>query len=141
MQPVGRSSVRHAPIVNLPQFHRLSRDRIILPNRELADFNVNEPGTAALEIIDANSPYLPEICPAGNISFIVNRSVNDTLSRTMLTSGTTLLVVLSLFVLGGGVIHNFAFAMLIGVLVGTYSSIFVASPILIYWDQRKLKKS
>ncbi len=76
-----------------------------------------------------------------SFSFIVNRSVNDTLSRTMLTSGTTLLVVLALFVLGGGVIHNFAFAMLIGVLVGTYSSIFVASPILIYWEERKLKKS
>ncbi len=76
-----------------------------------------------------------------SFSFIVNRSINDTLSRTMLTSGTTLLVVLALFVLGGGVIHNFAFAMLIGVLIGTYSSIFVASPILIYWEQRKLKKS
>lgn len=73
-------------------------------------------------------------------TFIVNRSINDTLSRTLLTSGTTLLVVLSLFVLGGGVIHNFAFAMLVGVLIGTYSSIFVASPILIFWEQRKSGK-
>lgn len=72
-----------------------------------------------------------------SFSFIVNRSINETLSRTLLTSGTTMLVVLALFVLGGGVIHNFAFAMLIGVMVGTYSSIFVASPILIFWDQRK----
>jgi preprotein translocase subunit SecF len=69
--------------------------------------------------------------------FIVNRSINETLSRTLLTSGTTLLVVLALFLLGGGVIHNFAFAMLIGVLIGTYSSIFVASPILILWQQKK----
>ena len=68
---------------------------------------------------------------------IVNRSINETLSRTILTSGTTLLVVLSLFVLGGGVIHNFAFALLIGVLIGTYSSIFVASPLLIFWDDYK----
>ncbi len=75
-----------------------------------------------------------------SFSFIVNRSINDTLSRTLLTSGTTLLVVLALFVLGGGVIHNFAFAMLVGVLIGTYSSIFVASPILIFWEQRKLNK-
>lgn len=75
-----------------------------------------------------------------SFSFVVNRSVNDTLSRTMLTSGTTLLVVLALFVLGGGVIHNFAFAMLVGVLIGTYSSIFVASPILIFWEQRKASK-
>lgn len=61
---------------------------------------------------------------------LINKSVNQTLSRTILTSGTTLLVVLSLFVLGGGVIHDFALALLIGVGVGTYSSIFVASPIL-----------
>jgi preprotein translocase subunit SecF len=74
-----------------------------------------------------------------SFAFVVNRSVNETLSRTLLTSGTTLLVVLALFVLGGGVIHNFAFAMLVGILVGTYSSIFVASPILIYWEERKAK--
>ncbi len=73
--------------------------------------------------------------------FIVNRSVNETLSRTLLTSGTTLLVVLALFVLGGGVIHNFAFAMLVGVMVGTYSSIFVASPVLIFWEERKKAKA
>jgi len=65
---------------------------------------------------------------------VVNLSINETLSRTILTSGTTLLVVLALFIFGGGVIHNFAFAMLVGILVGTYSSIFVASPILIFWD-------
>jgi preprotein translocase subunit SecF len=74
---------------------------------------------------------------------IVNRSINETLSRTILTSGTTLLVVLALFLFGGGVIHNFAFAMLVGIIIGTYSSIFVASPLLIYWDdyraRRKLK--
>ena len=72
---------------------------------------------------------------------IVNRSINETLSRTILTSGTTLIVVLSLFVLGGGVIHNFAFALLIGVLIGTYSSIFVASPLLIFWDDYKTGKA
>ena len=73
--------------------------------------------------------------------FVVNRSINETLSRTLLTSGTTLLVVLALFVLGGGVIHNFAFAMLIGILVGTYSSIFVASPVLIFWQQKVAARS
>jgi len=65
---------------------------------------------------------------------VVNFSINETLSRTILTSGTTLLVVVALFIFGGGVIHNFAFAMLVGILVGTYSSIFVASPVLIFWD-------
>ena len=71
---------------------------------------------------------------------IINRSINETLSRTILTSGTTLLVVLALFIFGGGVIHNFAFALLIGVLVGTWSSIFIASPLLIYWDEIKAAK-
>ena len=54
---------------------------------------------------------------------VFNRSINETLSRTILTSGTTLIVVLALFFLGGEIIHNFAFAMLVGVLIGTYSSI------------------
>jgi preprotein translocase subunit SecF len=67
------------------------------------------------------------------LEIIINRSVNETLSRTLLTSGTTLVVVLALFVLGGGIIHDFAFAMLVGIVVGTYSSIYVASPILLAW--------
>jgi len=62
---------------------------------------------------------------------VINRSVNQTLSRTIMTSLTTLLVVACLYVLGGAVIHDFALALLIGVVVGTYSSIFVASPILL----------
>jgi preprotein translocase subunit SecF len=70
---------------------------------------------------------------------IINRSINETLSRTLMTSLTTLLVVLSLFIFGGGVIHDFAFALLVGVIVGTYSSIFIASPILLAWD-RVVKK-
>ena len=73
------------------------------------------------------------------LDVIINRSVNETLSRTMLTSLTTLVVLLSLFILGGGIIHDFAFAMIVGVLIGTYSSIFVASPILLIW-QKKAKQ-
>ncbi len=67
----------------------------------------------------------------------INRSINETLSRTVLTSLTTLTVVVCLFLLGGGIIHDFAFALIIGVLVGTYSSIFVASPILLAWHGSK----
>lgn len=67
---------------------------------------------------------------------VLNASINETLSRTILTSTTTLIVVLALFVLGGGVIHDFAFALLIGVVVGTYSSVFVASPIILVWEGR-----
>jgi len=62
---------------------------------------------------------------------VINLSVNQTLSRTIMTSATTLMVVFCLFVLGGSVIHDFALALLIGIGVGTYSSIFVASPILL----------
>ncbi len=65
---------------------------------------------------------------------IVNSSINQVLSRTVLTSATTLIVVLALFIFGGAVIHDFAFALLVGVLVGTYSSIFIASPTVLYWE-------
>jgi len=75
-----------------------------------------------------------------NYETIINSSINQTLSRTILTSATTLLVVLALFIFGGGVIHNFAFALLVGVIIGTYSSIFVASPVLIVWESSLRKK-
>jgi preprotein translocase subunit SecF len=71
----------------------------------------------------------------------MNTSINETLSRTILTSSTTLIVVLALFILGGGVIHDFAFALLVGILVGTYSSIFVASPVLLIWEGKFGKRS
>ena len=71
---------------------------------------------------------------------VINRSINETLSRTILTSGTTLLVVVALFIFGGGVIHNFAFALLVGIIIGTYSSIFVASPLLIFWEDLRDRK-
>jgi len=61
----------------------------------------------------------------------INRSINETFSRTLLTSGTTLVVLLCLFFLGGDIIHDFAFTLIIGIIIGTYSSIFVASPILL----------
>ncbi len=67
---------------------------------------------------------------------VVNASINETLSRTVITSLTTLLVVLFLFFMGGEVLRDFSFALLVGVLVGTYSSIFVASPILVEWNKK-----
>jgi preprotein translocase subunit SecF len=63
----------------------------------------------------------------------VNTSINQTLSRTILTSATVLMVVLALFFFGGEVIHDFAFALLVGVIAGVYSTVFIASPILIAW--------
>lgn len=67
---------------------------------------------------------------------IINTSINQTLSRTLLTSGTTLMVVAALFFLGGEIIHDFSFALLVGVVIGTYSSIFIASVFLVYWESR-----
>lgn len=67
---------------------------------------------------------------------IINVSLNQTLSRTLLTSLTTFLVVFSLYLLGGEIIQDFAFALMVGIVVGTYSSIFVASPILVEWQAR-----
>ena len=67
---------------------------------------------------------------------VINISINETLSRTVITSGTTLVVVLTLYIFGGQVIHDFAFALLIGVVFGTYSSMYIASPILLEWGRR-----
>jgi len=69
---------------------------------------------------------------------IINRSINETLSRTLVTSLTTFFVAGTLFVLGGAVIHDFAFALCMGVIIGTYSSIFVASPVLVWWYRRNV---
>ncbi len=65
---------------------------------------------------------------------VINQSINETLSRTLLTSLTTLIVVVALFILGGPVIHNFALALIVGIVVGTYSSIYIASPIVVFWE-------
>ncbi|MDA8618921.1 protein translocase subunit SecF, partial [Candidatus Pelagibacter bacterium] len=67
------------------------------------------------------------------ISETANLSINETLARTVITSVTTLLALISIFILGGEILRGFSFAMILGVLIGTYSSIFVASPILKYF--------
>ena len=65
-----------------------------------------------------------------SISDVSNLSINETLARTIITSVTTLLALLSIYILGGEILRGFSFAMILGVMIGTYSSIFVASPIL-----------
>jgi preprotein translocase subunit SecF len=76
-----------------------------------------------------------------NLASIVDKSINQTLSRTVLTSGLTFLTVLSLYLFGGEVLHGFSFALVIGILIGTYSSIFIASPMLVaYQDWRGQKQ-
>jgi len=72
---------------------------------------------------------------------LMNKSVNQTLSRTIMTSGLTFLTVIALFIWGGSVLHSFSFALVCGITVGTYSSVFIASPIVLFWhnytDSRK----
>ncbi len=72
-------------------------------------------------------------------TIVVNRSINESLSRTIITSLTTFVVVMILWLFGGEVIHNFAFAMIVGVIVGTYSSIYIASPLVIYLHENAKK--
>jgi len=71
-----------------------------------------------------------------NLQEVINISLNETLSRTVITSLTTLMVVFVLFLWGGEVIKFFAFALIVGVLVGTYSSMFVASPVMLFFEER-----
>ncbi len=71
--------------------------------------------------------------PKEDLRGLINRSINETLSRTILTSTTTLLVCFALYLFGGAVIHGFAYCLLVGIITGTYSSIFIASPIVEMW--------
>ena len=77
----------------------------------------------------------------GSVEALMNRSINETLGRTILTGGMTLLSVATLFFFGGAVLKDFAFAILIGILVGTYSSVFVASPIVLWCSKWGAKKA
>ena len=76
-----------------------------------------------------------------SLAAVINTSINQTLSRTLMTSVTTLLVIITLLIFGGGVIHDFAFTLMIGVVIGTYSSIYIASPILILWERAAEKRA
>jgi preprotein translocase subunit SecF len=72
-----------------------------------------------------------------SLPILINRSINETLSRTVINSGTVILTTAALFLLGGPVIHSFAFALLVGFVIGTYSSIFVSTPIVLYLESRR----
>jgi preprotein translocase subunit SecF len=74
-----------------------------------------------------------------SLETVFNFSINETLSRTIITGLTTLFAALSLFLLGGEVIHDFSFALVVGIVVGTYSSVFVASPLVLLWENRELR--
>jgi preprotein translocase subunit SecF len=75
-----------------------------------------------------------------SLTDIVNKSINQTLSRTVLTSGLTFLTVLSLYIFGGEVLHGFSLALVIGIIIGTYSSIFIAAPMLVAYQESRARK-
>jgi SecD/SecF fusion protein len=82
-----------------------------------------------------------KLYPTAPLADTINRAINETLSRTIMTSLTVFLTLLILFMVGGEVTKGFAFAMLVGVITGTYSSIFVAAPILVDLTSKKVKKT
>ena len=76
-----------------------------------------------------------------NLEHVINVSVNQTLSRTIITAGTALLSALALFFFGGEVLHGFAFTMIVGIITGTYSSVFIAAAIAVIWQGRRPVKT
>src|SRR4029077_11906737 len=71
----------------------------------------------------------------GSFKDIINKALNQTLSRTLITSGTVFLATMSLYVFGGGPVNDFAFTFLVGILTGTYSSIYIASALVLWWHK------
>ncbi|MGE5816975.1 MAG: protein translocase subunit SecF [Deltaproteobacteria bacterium] len=76
-----------------------------------------------------------------SLEAIINMSINETLSRTIITTGTAIMVLIALFLLGGGVIRPFAFALLIGFFSGVYSTIFIASPVILFWEKGRTSQA
>ncbi|MEE8149141.1 MAG: protein translocase subunit SecF [candidate division Zixibacteria bacterium] len=96
--------------------------------------------TDTVVVFDRIRENLKKFRAKGEFASTVNTSINEVLSRTINTSLTVLLVVGALYILGGEVLKNFALALILGVIIGTYSSIFVASPVVVEWEARKPKR-
>jgi preprotein translocase subunit SecF len=96
--------------------------------------------TDTVVVYDRIRENLKKFRTRGEFTPGVNKSINEVLSRTLMTSITTLLVVTTLFILGGEVLRNFTLALILGVMVGTYSSVFVASPIVVEWEAWRPKR-
>jgi SecD/SecF fusion protein len=99
----------------------------------LAGYSIND----SVVVFDRIRENLKKQGHEKNFIALINRSINEMLSRTMVTSLTTVLSLVAIFVLGGVVIHDFAFALITGIIVGTYSSVFIASPLLYIWSKEK----
>ncbi len=99
----------------------------------LAGYSIND----SVVVFDRIRENLKRQGHERNFITLINRSINEMLARTMVTSLTTLLSLVAIFILGGIVIHDFAFALIIGIIIGTYSSIFIASPLLSMWSKER----
>lgn len=97
----------------------------------IAGYSIND----KIVVFDRIRSGLRDRVSGGSVAEVMNDSINHTLSRTILTGGTVLLTVLALYLFGGPVLNDFAFSFLVGVIVGTYSSIFIASPIVLWWSR------
>jgi preprotein translocase subunit SecF len=75
------------------------------------------------------------------IAAIMNRAINETLSRTILTSGTAIVVLIALLALGGPILRPSAFTLLVGFITGTYSSIYIAGPVVLFWEGKGSRRS
>lgn len=117
-------------------FHKEIDLTIVAAFLTIIGYSVNDTVIVCDRIRENMARYSKE-----QLGWIINRSINDTLSRTVMTSGITLLSVIALYVFGGEVLRNFALAMIIGIVVGTHSSIFVASPVILYWESFKARRS
>ena len=96
----------------------------------IVGFSVND----TIVVCDRIRENMPKMTKQ-KLTDIINISVNQTLSRTILTGGSAIMALIALYVFGGVVIHDFAFTMLIGILIGTYSSVYVACPVVIFWEK------
>ncbi len=96
--------------------------------------------TDTVVVFDRIRENLKQFRKRGDFMGTVNMSINEVLSRTIITSLTTMLAVLAILIFGGEVLRDFALALIIGILIGTYSSIFVASPIIVEWENRSPRR-
>jgi preprotein translocase subunit SecF len=131
-------AVFHDTIITIGLFSIFSKDlslTVVAALLTLVGYSMND----TIVVFDRIRENL-KLSRRESLESVVNQSVNQTLSRTVLTSALTLLTALSLWIFGGQVLNGFAFALVVGIIVGTYSSIFIASPILIFWQDFVSKK-
>ena len=128
------AAIIHDVLITLGVFSLLSYEinlSIIAAFLTIVGYSLND----TIVVFDRIRENIPKYMKK-TLTEIVNLSLNETLSRTVITSLTTMMVVVILFIWGGEVINLFAFALIVGVCVGTYSSIFVASPVVLYFEKR-----